>query len=214
MGPETWSRIVRVENANRASHYPAVVHALVFELGGLLWFYTATDGTQSFSLHANNLEAEKSDFGPLLRDIEQGFVRHEVLPEVEAAPLRRRGALPAGCVIESYAALRERLAAGERVLSARLLSYHAAGRRAGHTVLAYETPAGAFVVDPAADVKAVAVNPRLPGDPLELARALQPRLTLVKARWLPLVSRAPDTLLARSGGRSKSALLQKNAGPH
>ena len=52
-----------------------ILHALVFELAGMLWFYTAEDGTQSFSLRIDRLDAEKADFGPMLRDIAR-HLRH------------------------------------------------------------------------------------------------------------------------------------------
>ncbi len=206
IGEETWSRIVEVENTNAESVYPSSLHALVFELGGILWFYTDTDGTQSFSLHQNNLAAEKEDFGPMLRAIEPGFTKHVTLTEDELAalPAPADGPLPNGCFIDSYAALRERVARGELILGARLMSFYAPGRRAGHTVLTYETPRGHFVLDPSASAKPKRVDRRHAGDPLAIARALVPDVAIEEARWVPALRQIEMPLLAeKSRDRAK-----------
>ncbi len=203
LGEETWSRIVEVENTNRESVYPSSLHALVFELGGILWFYSDTDGTQSFSLHRNNLAAEKADFAPLLRAIETGFSNHAILGDEEIAALPPLGAseapLPNGCFIDSYAALRGRVAQGELILGARLLSFYVGGRRAGHTVLTYETPRGLFVLDPAAGQKPKRVDREKGEDALAIARSLVPGVPIVQARWVPALVRIEGPLLAAVG---------------
>jgi len=73
LGPAFWSCVLRIENETRGGAYAPMLHALVFEFAGRLWFYTDANGTQSFSLHRGRLAEEKADFGPLLRDIEPGF---------------------------------------------------------------------------------------------------------------------------------------------
>jgi len=214
LGPGKWARVIRVENAAVRSAYPREVFALVFELGGILWFYTDADGTQSFSLHRNNLAAEKADFGPLLRDIEPGFARYEVLPAVmdDSGTAARRGEdLPNGCFVESYAALRERVARGELIVRAQLLSYYVdlGGRRLGHTVLTYETPGGAFVLDPLASSKrARRVGRRLTGDALELAQVLRPDLTVARAVWVPAALPAAASLLAVRDGAAEKEMAR------
>ena len=45
LGAGIWSRVIRIENVSAGSRYPATVYALVFELSGILWFYTDIDGT-------------------------------------------------------------------------------------------------------------------------------------------------------------------------
>ncbi len=189
LGPEVWSEVIRVENTARRSHYPRTVHALVFELAGLLWFYTDTDGTQSFSLHRGRLAEEKADYAPLLRDIEPGFVRWSVVVDgaenfEEQAP---GAALPNGCFIESYAALRRLVAVGATVAEPRLLSYYgkSAQERQGHTVLAYSVPGHVVVIDPLRpDVKRD-FPATLAADPKGLARALEGPV-VAAARVLPL----------------------------
>ncbi len=199
LGAETWARVVRVENAAPASVYPKTVYALVFELGGLLWFYTDTDGTQSFSLHRHNLAAEKADFAPLLRDIEPGFVAHTILPDdAEEAEAKAEGfPLPHGCLIESYAMLRERAQRGESIGQSRLLSYHVEGRRIGHTVLLYETARGPRVIDPEAPDRPRRVKRRIAHDAVEVARSLRPDVAIAQARWLPVHSALEGPLLAQ-----------------
>lgn len=200
LGGETWAQLLRVENVATESVYPEIVYALVFELGGLLWFYTDTDGTQSFSLHRDNLAAEKADFAPLLRAIDPGFVAHTVLDEdVVVAGISAEQPLPNGCLIESYAALRERALRGEIILGSRLLSYHVEGRRIGHTVLVYETPQGPRVIDPVAPDKARRVKRRMAGDAVEIARWLQPEATIARARWVPVLSALEAPMLAALG---------------
>ena len=149
LGSDVWSEVIRIENDARNSRYPRSLHALVFELAGILWFYTEADGTQSFSLHQGQLAAEKANYAPLLRDIEPGFTRWTAVAADVAAgnSLPPEAPLPNGCFIESYAALRMLVARGVPVREPRLLSYYAQGkvRQAGHTVLAYAVDRAAIV---------------------------------------------------------------------
>jgi hypothetical protein len=107
LGDDVWSQVIRIENTARDSVYPRIVHALVFDFVGRLWFYCGVDGTQSFSVYADQLAEDKADLGPLLREIEPGFRRWTILPRVRAAP----GPLRNGCFIESLAAVHTRMAA-------------------------------------------------------------------------------------------------------
>jgi len=207
LGPGVWSRAITVENEARRSAYPKIVHALVFELAGILWFYTDVDGTQSFSRHHGNLAAEKADFGPLLRDIDPGFSRWtEAAPDLVARmPAGTATPLRNGCFIESVAALRERLARGEVADDPRLLSYHAMTRdgRVGHTVLSYRTGARIEILDPARRERAFDFPVAVARDPLILARALAGR-DVIRARYVPMPT---DVIVAgfaapRPGGRT------------
>ena len=58
LGADVWSQVIRIENTGSTKKYPRTVHALVFEVAGILWFYQDGEGTQSFSLHRGRLEAE------------------------------------------------------------------------------------------------------------------------------------------------------------
>ena len=188
LGSSAWSRIIRIEN-EAPGRYPRALHALVFELAGILWFYTPLDGTQSFSLHQDNLAAEKADFAPLLRDIEPGFRRWEIV-----APSPNNGdsapplTLANGCFIESVAALRDEIAAGAAIEHPRLLSYFVKtrGRERGHTVLVYDTADGIRIVDPIRDL-AFTVSRAFGADPLTLARAAHGR-SVAAARAVGLES--------------------------
>lgn len=199
LGEERWSQVIRIENTNRASAYPQEVFALVFELGGVLWFYTDHDGTQSLSLRSNELAADKRELPRLLRAIDPGFLRHEVVPRpavFESGP--RRGHLPNGCLIESYAQLRARLAAGEPIANARLLSvyYRASGERAGHTVLTYETPSGTYLFDPARPAFKRRVSASLRADALDVGRAVRWPFIVTDARWVPTTMPRRSQVLA------------------
>ncbi|MDP3071167.1 MAG: hypothetical protein Q8N18_12830 [Opitutaceae bacterium] len=177
LGEGFWSQLIEVENTADRGRYPAVLHALVFEFAGLLWFYTDADGTQSFSTHRNNLVAEKADFAPLLRDIHPGFRRWRVLPSTAGAPLVATGPLQNGCFIESLAAVRARAAAGRPLQMPRLLSYYMNedGARIGHTVLAYESGDRVEIFDPGRPEARLSFPRGSAGEPLALARALEGR---------------------------------------
>ena len=76
----TWSRVVRIENSAPAGFlhrgaYPRVVYATVFEVSGILWFYTDTDGTQSLSLTTNTAARDEASPGALFLAIDRGFTR-------------------------------------------------------------------------------------------------------------------------------------------
>lgn len=194
LGPETWTRVIRVENAARFSRYPRVVYAVVFELADILWFYTDTDGTQSFSLHKGLLAEEKADFAPLLRDVEPGFARWSVVADEAGPAAQADGELPNGCFIKSVAALRRRLAQGDPIARPALLSYYMdtpAGRR-GHTVLTYEARGRLEVIDPEWPNKPRRFSAALAADALALARDLNGD-RIAAARWIPLArATAPD----------------------
>lgn len=185
LGPDVWSQVIEVGNA-APGRYPATVHALVFEFGGLLWFYTDADGTQSFSLHHGNLPAEKANFAPLLREIEPGFGRWRVLPDAGARELEPLPLLN-GCFIESVAAWRRRVARGEETGGPRLLSYYFAPgtAKAGHTVLAFEARGRLEIFDPARPERRLEFPRRTGQDALRLARELDGR-TVARARFLEL----------------------------
>jgi hypothetical protein len=187
LGPGVWSRLIRIENENRTGPYPRIVHAVVFELAGLLWFYTDTDGTQSFSLHRGRLAEEEQDFGPLLRAIDPGFVRWTIVPDAPGSVSAATEELPNGCFLESVAALRRLVDAGVSVNQPMLLSYYAdpSRRKAGHTVLAYETQGRLELIDPAQPKTRETFSLALRADPLRLARAAAGDF-VVKARYLPL----------------------------
>lgn len=188
LGGEVWSRVVRVENSSVWTAYPCTVYALVFELGGILWIYTAMDGTQSFSLETGKLAEDRKDFTPLLQAIESGFERYRVLPPSNRPVVTSDGErLPNGCFIESYAALRARMSSGEMLLYGRLLSIYAdeGGIVKGHTVLFYQTPDGTFVLDPDAPAQPRWIAPELSADPMGIARTLYGDIAIVRARWVP-----------------------------
>lgn len=199
LGAAVWSQVIEIRNDNRRSLYPETVHALVFELAGILWFYTDADGTQSFSLHRGRLAEEKADFAPLLRGIEPGFSRWTVLP---AEPGRSGGGatLKNGCFIESVVELRARVARGARAGAPRLLSYYAKtfSGQEGHTVLAYEVDGRTEIYDPSRPQAKFAFPARRGREPLALAQSLD-RREILGARYLPLgVEASPGLVAARA----------------
>ena len=169
LGSDTWAQVLRIRNDRVTDRYPETVYALIFEFAGILWFYTETDGTQSFSRYKNRLEQEKADLEPGLREIDPGFSAFTRLgPEKAAGGVR--AALPNGCFIESIVAGWQQLGGGEPILSAQLLLYHVKGLRQGHCVFVYETPRGVFFIDSAAAGRQPQrVAPHRPGSSRQLA---------------------------------------------
>ena len=192
LGEGVWAKVLRIGNDNPAGPYPATVYATVFEMGGILWFYTGMDGTRSFSLHYGRLEQEKGEFGRLLRAIEPGFNRYDVLPEAMPAGAHNRRPLRNGCFIDSVVALREALETGVPVKRARLLTYYLKHRGGvkGHTVLVFRTALGLHVTDGSSG-KPPEFFLHDTDDGLELARQLlhsSLRHRLVTTRWIELIS--------------------------
>jgi hypothetical protein len=179
--------VIRIENEARVSRYPSSLHALVFEVAGILWIFIDGEGTQSLSQYAGRLTADKADLGPLLRAIHPGFARWSVVPDDRPSPKVHPRELRNGCFIESLAELRARRERGEVVMNARLLSYYyfSSAGRAGHTVLVFATDRGLEVVDPRAPRPVREFSPVLAGNALGLAQELADG-GVAKARWVDL----------------------------
>jgi hypothetical protein len=208
LGAEVWSQVIRVENTGWSRRYPRRVEALVFELAGILWFYTDADGTQSLSTQRGRLAQDKADLTPLLREIDHGFTAWSPVPDDERARAEvraARGPLRNGCFIESVAALRERLAAGESPGDPQLLSYYIAG--AGHTVLTYQAGDGVRVIDPAEPDRVQTFPRALAGRAGALAAALTGG-GVTKAVWLRLADFA-----GLGTARFAAGLLRSEAPP-
>src|SRR5580698_3719741 len=129
LGPTVWSRVVRIENTEpqrefRRSPYPREVYALVFELSGILWFYSDSNGTQSLSLRTGALDGDKANPGPLFLAIDRGFAGWSWVDDGSQPRRQAHGAPPNACFIESVAALFRRVAAGGQADAPRLLSYY------------------------------------------------------------------------------------------
>lgn len=184
LGPDTWSRVIRVENENKKSIYPESFHALVFEFAGVLWLYVDVNGTQSLSLHRNRLAQEKADLLPLLREIEPGFRRWRPADDGASSTDEIR-ALPNGCFIESIAEWQNLVKSGARVTEPKLLSFYSAAKApvSGHTVLSYRVGDRVKVIDPG--VGTYELPGAFGGDPLVLARAVAGNI-VAKARFLPI----------------------------
>ncbi len=194
LGNEVWSQIVRIENTGSTTRYPRALHALVFEVAGILWFYTDSDGTQYFSTHRGHSAEDKNDFARLLREIHPGFQRWTAVEAAIPPETNKPTPLRNGCFVESLANLRQRLIAGGAVLHPRILCYfsRSSGLR-GHAVLTFETNAGVEVIDP--------IWPKSPQVfPLTVAQNAQALGTALdghaeKALWVPLTDFAA-TLIA------------------
>lgn len=199
LGPGLWSQVIQIENTSPTSSYPRELHALVFELADVLWFYTSFDGTQSLSLRRGQTLADRADLSPLLRAIDPGFGRWRAVKGDRSMSVARRGGLPNGCFIECVATLRELRERGIAATNAQLLSYYIdtdKGRR-GHTVLAYESSGGLAVIDPVSPEAVQQFFGAVAGDALKLARELVDA-RVSKARWLPFdLPAARGTILAQ-----------------
>jgi hypothetical protein len=204
LGPGIWTRGIRIENATAHGRYPETVHALIFELSGILWFYSDTDGTQSLSTHLGTAERDKADIGKLLLEIDPGFTRWVQLPPGPVPDAGKRR-IPNGCFIESVALLRERLELGLAANEPRLLSYYVRLPDGihGHTVLQFRAAESQVVVDPDRPGRTVGIRPRLPDDAGSCIACL--RGDVARARWIHL--NAAEV----AGHRMDARALQKAA---
>lgn len=192
LGADTWSRVVRIDSSRpgnilRRGPYPRIVYALVFELSGILWFYTDVDGTQSLSLTTNTADRDRADPGPLFRAIDPGFTRWSWVeaPRVPAGPEPRRPRN--ACFVESVAELDRRIASGGEAGSPMLLSYYVdtPGGRLGHTVLLFRTSIGLSAIDADESDRPIPI----PGDLGSDARTLSAYLRggpVAAARTIPI----------------------------
>jgi hypothetical protein len=180
LGPTVWARVARIDNAPdrgawRRNPYPRTVYALVFELSGVLWFYTDTDGTQSLSLRFGSLDTDEADPGPLFLAIDPAFRGWSWVGDGPDLPAPPPGGLPNGCFVESVAAFLRRIAVGGRADAPRLLSYYvdtASGRR-GHTVLVFDARGGLSAIDPELSERPVELPAYLGADPRSLSAYLR-----------------------------------------
>jgi hypothetical protein len=190
VGGTAWSRVIRIENVAPVSPYPHEVHALVFELDAILWFYTDRDGTQSLSLYRDRVAADEAELGPLLRAIDPGFARWAVVPDgtVRPPPAAR---VPNGCFLECLALLRQHRRSGAPAGRPYLLAYYVStpGGRRGHCVLVFRLADRLRVIDPESPRRIVSIHCARP----ENAQAVADRLRddIAAARWLPLETVAP-----------------------
>jgi len=201
LGPTLWKRVLRVHNSSTESRYPASFGAVVFELGGILWFYTDTDGTQSLSLRRNHALEDERDFGPLLTRIDPGFTHWEYDSE-DPESNERGGVPPNACFIQSIALLRHRLSEGMSANHAMLLSYYVSyptGLK-GHTVLYLETDRGPTVIDPLSQRWPLPIRCENPGDPKCVAYCI--RRDISSARWVPI---GPHDFASANPGGALSA---------
>lgn len=205
LGPDVWSRLIKIDNTASKRTYPRTVYAVVFEFGGLLWFYCDTDGTQSFSLHRGKLAEEKADFGPLLRDIDAGFTSYTVVADSLIKPASHSTSeLPNGCFVKSVATFHRFLEGQGGLAQAALLSYYLKTSEGlkGHTVFVFTDADGSLgYVDPVVSPTVVKLPSQLRADPLAVARAVQgpDALQVAQARWVTadVSTPRPDTYANR-----------------
>ena len=214
LGSAAWARIIRIENARPAGllsrgSYPGVVYGVVFEMRGILWFYTGTDGTQSLSLRRGTTERDEADPGPLLRQIDPGFQSWSWVDEARLPRPPASYRPPNACFIESVAALRRRLSLGERSDFPSLLSYYVTTRAGvlGHTVLLFSSEAGLMALDTEVSDRPVPVPTEVGTDPRRVSSYLRGG-PVTSARLLPMGGERPgkvpqwaaDTTPSRAAG--------------
>jgi hypothetical protein len=185
LGPTLWKQVLRVHNSSRESRFPRSFGAAVFEMGGILWFYTATDGTESLSIRLGRAKEDEQNLGPLLSNLDPGFTQWET-DSGGYNPGEKSSVPPNACFIQSVALLRSSLSLGIHVEHARLLSYYVSyptGLR-GHTVLYLETDKGPTVIDPLMQRWPLHVRGADTEDPKCVAYCIRHDVAL--ARWVPI----------------------------
>ena len=185
LGPTLWKRVILIENASTDGHYPHSFGAVVFEMGGILWFYAPADGTQSLSLRRGHTLEDEQNFGYLLTHIDPGFSHWEYDPG--SNDQEERGSVPPNaCFIQSIALLRQRLSVGMSFENAKLLSYYVSYPTGvkGHTVLYLETDRGPTIIDPLKQRRPLIVRSANLEDPKRVAYCI--RRDVSSARWVPI----------------------------
>jgi hypothetical protein len=184
LGPTLWKRVILVHNGSAGSRYPASFGAVVFEMGGILWFYTATDGTQSLSLRRGRAKEDERNLGPLLAGIDPGFSLWEFDPP-RTKPDETATIPPNACFIQSIALLRHSRPADIGAGRARLLSFYVTLPAGvfGHTVLYLETDEGPAIIDPLRPNRLLRIPGARPGDARSVALGI--RRDISDARWVP-----------------------------
>jgi hypothetical protein len=203
LGPTLWKQVLRVHNSSRESRYPRSFGAVVFEMGGILWFYTATDGTQSLSIRLGRAKEDEQDLRPLLSNIDPGFTHWESDLGGDS-PGEKDAVPPNACFIQSVALLRNSLSLGIHIEHVRLLSYYVSfptGLR-GHTVLYLETDKGPTIIDPLKQRRPLHVQGADTKDPRCVAYRI--RHDVAYARWVPI---SPSDFPV---GRDESAQFSNN----
>jgi hypothetical protein len=197
LGPTLWKRVLVIQNASADNGYPRTLGAVVFEMGGILWFYTASDGTQSLSIRHGRAKEDEENLGPLLLRLDSGFSHWEC--DSANAGLDEKDPIPPNaCFIQSIALLRHLLAEKTGSERAKLLSYYVTLRTGprGHTVLYFESNEGPIIIDPLAPGKPFRVRAVFPGDAKSVATCL--RHDISNARWVPIDP--ADFASGRAGG--------------
>ena len=148
----------------------------------------------------------------MLKAIDSGFGRYEVISMGPVVPSIYDGRLENGCFVESLSLLRERAAEGASLSQPRLLVFYSKGRFQvrGHTVLTYFDQGHVCVVDPACGRKPMRFDASEAESPLSLAEAVSPG-SVNAARWLPVdwtVGLRADATksVARKGGANSAPL--------
>lgn len=172
LDPGIWSRVLRIENekVGPQSRYPAEFHGLIVAFEGILWLYTELDGTQSLSRYSGRLAADQANLAPLLRAVDPGL---KIFADVtEQPPGFLEGAPPYACFLAAVARWQRLQREPVPPTRARLLAYYTRGESQGHMVLEYWRDDRRFVFDPERPRVEQEMSPRLPEDPLKVARAL------------------------------------------
>jgi hypothetical protein len=207
LGPAIWKRVIVVQNSAATSRYPRSMGAVVFEMGGILWFYASVDGTQSLSQRLGQLDADKAGLGTLLIGIDPGFTHWEVAPD-DAVEGATGSVPPNACFLECIQLLRERLASGAVVIEPRLLSYYVSVRGGilGHTVLYFRTMEGPMVIDPRFPKRRIRIRTAHVEDAKRVADFL--RNDISNARWVPTFA---DVFAREAGIRDSMVAMEGGA---
>lgn len=187
LGPEVWSRVVRIENqvpvpdpsaqsaSAPAEPYPAEFYGLVIAYADILWFYTEFDGTQNLSSRRGQLAADRARLDDLLREVDPRLL--SVTEETER-PLRSAlpETLPNACFVSCLKHWQALLQAGHPPRQARLIACYPPHSRSGHMILVYRLGMQRFVFDPDRPAQRIIIPFWSADDPLTIAsRALRGR---------------------------------------
>lgn len=191
LGPQVWSRVVRIENQAPVAEpaadpatptgpvstgpYPAEFYGLVIAYADILWFYTEFDGTQNLSSRRGQLAADRARLGELLREVDPRLL--SVTEETERPPRSTLpDVLPNACFVSCLKHWQALAQAGRPPKQARLIACYPPHSRSGHMILVYRRGLQRFVFDPDRPDQRIIIPFWSADDPLTIAsRALHGR---------------------------------------
>jgi len=188
LAKETWLEIVHVvRRGSGSSSGPTDFYALAFEFNRMLCLYCPFEGTRILSSEPGHSQDEKEALAQLVRKQWPDMLYANKV----SRPAGTKPVLPPAnaCFVQSVSAWQQLAGKATQAENPVLLSYYWRESSAlhGHTVLLLDWEKQAYAVDlTRADRKFHPIPKDLRGDPVAIAKLLDPAVTIDHIHQLPL----------------------------